>query len=128
CGRGWLVLPGETPDKAGSRERVIDATSLGWGTRVKGFVACFAIGCLCSLLGSCLLWVPKKGLLIFAVFYTLGNIASIGRSGKGSENRSRPENSSFCRGIVLGYLAVHAEPLWLVFLKSRLKKHLSRMI
>ncbi|XP_009465033.1 PREDICTED: vesicle transport protein SFT2B [Nipponia nippon] len=60
------------------RDMVIDATSLGWGTRVKGFVACFAIGCLCSLLGSCLLWVPKKGLMLFAVFYTLGNIASIG--------------------------------------------------
>ncbi|XP_009288079.1 PREDICTED: vesicle transport protein SFT2B [Aptenodytes forsteri] len=57
---------------------VIDATSLGWGTRVKGFIACFAIGCLCSLLGSCLLWVPRKGLTLFAVFYTLGNIASIG--------------------------------------------------
>uniref|UniRef100_A0A8C8BL48 Vesicle transport protein n=1 Tax=Otus sunia TaxID=257818 RepID=A0A8C8BL48_9STRI len=60
------------------RFQVIDATSLGWGTRVKGFVACFAIGCLCSLLGSCLVWVPKKGLVLFAVFYTLGNIASIG--------------------------------------------------
>ncbi|XP_050188574.1 vesicle transport protein SFT2B isoform X1 [Myiozetetes cayanensis] len=58
--------------------QVIDSTSLGWGTRVKGFVACFAIGCLCSLLGSCLLWIPKKGLILFAVFYTLGNIASIG--------------------------------------------------
>lgn len=30
--------------------QVIDATSLSWGTRVKGFVACFAIGCLCSIL------------------------------------------------------------------------------
>ncbi|NWY37107.1 SFT2B protein, partial [Sylvia atricapilla] len=28
--------------------------------------------------GSCLLWIPKKGLVLFAVFYTLGNIASIG--------------------------------------------------
>uniref|UniRef100_A0A674HB74 Vesicle transport protein n=1 Tax=Taeniopygia guttata TaxID=59729 RepID=A0A674HB74_TAEGU len=60
------------------RFQVIDATSLGWGTRVKGFIACFAIGCLCSILGSCLLWIPKKGLVFFAVFYTLGNIASIG--------------------------------------------------
>ncbi|OXB57059.1 hypothetical protein ASZ78_015097 [Callipepla squamata] len=31
--------------------------------------------------GSCLLWVPRKGLILFAAFYTLGNIASIGRSG-----------------------------------------------
>ncbi|XP_053933672.1 vesicle transport protein SFT2B isoform X5 [Cuculus canorus] len=28
--------------------------------------------------GTCLLWVPRKGLMLFAVFYTLGNIASIG--------------------------------------------------
>ncbi|OWK64004.1 TIP41-like protein [Lonchura striata] len=61
-----------------SNLKVIDATSLGWDTRVKGFIACFAIGCLCSILGSCLLWIPKKGLVLFAVFYTLGNIASIG--------------------------------------------------
>ncbi|NWR48291.1 SFT2B protein, partial [Regulus satrapa] len=31
-----------------------------------------------SFQGSCLLWIPKKGLVLFAVFYTLGNIASIG--------------------------------------------------
>ncbi|NXO01719.1 SFT2B protein, partial [Rhinopomastus cyanomelas] len=57
---------------------VVDATSLSWGTRAKGFIACFAIGCLCLLLASCLLWLPKKGLMLFAVCYTLGNIASIG--------------------------------------------------
>jgi len=39
-----------------------------------------------------------------------------------------PENSPLHRGIELGYLVIHAEPLWLVFLKSRLKKHLSRVI
>uniref|UniRef100_A0A8D0EMJ2 Vesicle transport protein n=1 Tax=Strix occidentalis caurina TaxID=311401 RepID=A0A8D0EMJ2_STROC len=72
------VLSGRDAEEPGGLAEVIDATSLGWGTRVKGFVACFAIGCLCSLLGSCLLWVPKKGLMLFAVFYTLGNIASIG--------------------------------------------------
>ncbi|EPY73839.1 hypothetical protein CB1_002523021 [Camelus ferus] len=35
-------------------------------------------GILCSLLGTFLLWVPRKGLYLFAVFYTFGNIASIG--------------------------------------------------
>lgn len=35
---------------------------------------------LCSLpQGTFLLWVPRKGLYLFAVFYTFGNIASIGR-------------------------------------------------
>ncbi|XP_058886174.1 vesicle transport protein SFT2B-like isoform X1 [Acipenser ruthenus] len=59
-------------------EAVSDATSLGWSTRVKGFIACFAIGVLCSILGVCLLWVPRNGLVLFAVFYTLGNISAIG--------------------------------------------------
>ncbi|XP_075292541.1 vesicle transport protein SFT2B isoform X2 [Opisthocomus hoazin] len=72
------VLSGRDAEEPSGLAEVIDATSLGWGTRVKGFIACFAIGCLCSLLGSCLLWVPRKGLVLFAVFYTLGNIASIG--------------------------------------------------
>lgn len=32
------------------------------------------------------------------------------------------------RGMEMDYLSIHAEPLWLVFLKSKLKKHLSGMI
>lgn len=113
--------------------QVAEAASLSWGTRIKGFIACFATGVLCSLLvrppssparsflhrsagvrgeraegaggdgprglpargrggglpamrrpcsvfqGTLLLWVPRKGLYLFVVFYTLGNIASIGR-------------------------------------------------
>ncbi|KAG7326917.1 hypothetical protein KOW79_010318 [Hemibagrus wyckioides] len=54
-----------------------DVTTLGWGTRVKAFIACFVLGVACSVLGSCLLWVPKRGIILFAVFYTLGNIASL---------------------------------------------------
>ncbi|NXI42807.1 SFT2B protein, partial [Galbula dea] len=69
------VLSGRDAEEPSDLAEVIEGTSLGWGTRVKGFIACFAIGCLCSLLGSCLLWV---GVTLFAVFYTLGNIASIG--------------------------------------------------
>ncbi|NXK20418.1 SFT2B protein, partial [Arenaria interpres] len=69
------VLSGRDAEEPSGPAEAIDAISLGWGTRVKGFIACFAIGCLCSLLGTCLLW---KGLTLFAVFYTLGNIASIG--------------------------------------------------
>ncbi|NXI51179.1 SFT2B protein, partial [Chloroceryle aenea] len=72
------VLSGRDAEEPSNLVEVVDATSLGWGTRVKGFIACFAIGFLCSLLGSCLLWVPQKGLILFAAFYTLGNIASIG--------------------------------------------------
>ncbi|XP_062852968.1 SFT2 domain containing 2b [Trichomycterus rosablanca] len=54
-----------------------DASSLTWGTRLKAFVACFTLGVLCSILGTCLLWVPRIGLILFAVFYTFGNIASL---------------------------------------------------
>ncbi|XP_017389578.1 vesicle transport protein SFT2B isoform X2 [Cebus imitator] len=72
------VLSGQdTEDRSGLSE-VVEASSLSWGTRIKGFIACFAIGILCSLLGTFLLWVPRKGLHLFAVFYTFGNIASIG--------------------------------------------------
>ncbi|NXY91348.1 SFT2B protein, partial [Alcedo cyanopectus] len=73
------VLSGRDTEEPSGLTEVFEATTLSWNTRVKGFVACFAIGCLFSVLGSCLLWiVPKKGLVLFAVFYTLGNIASIG--------------------------------------------------
>lgn len=30
--------------------QVVEASSLSWGTRIKGFIACFAVGILCSLL------------------------------------------------------------------------------
>uniref|UniRef100_A0A8C5MMM6 Vesicle transport protein n=1 Tax=Leptobrachium leishanense TaxID=445787 RepID=A0A8C5MMM6_9ANUR len=58
-------------------EQVLETSSLSWGTRIKAFLACFCIGVLCSILGTCLLWVPKSGLSLFAVFYTVGNIASL---------------------------------------------------
>ncbi|EDM09334.1 similar to RIKEN cDNA 2010005O13, isoform CRA_b [Rattus norvegicus] len=71
------VLSGQdTEDRSGLSE-VVESSSLSWSTRIKGFIVCFALGILCSLLGTLLLWVSRKGL--FAVFYTLGNITSIGR-------------------------------------------------
>ncbi|XP_073164103.1 vesicle transport protein SFT2B isoform X2 [Lepidochelys kempii] len=72
------VLNGQDAEEQGGLSEIVDTTSLSWGTRVKGFIACFALGVLCSVLGTCLLWVPRKGLVLFAVFYTLGNIASLG--------------------------------------------------
>ncbi|KAF7251118.1 Vesicle transport protein SFT2B [Varanus komodoensis] len=72
------VLSGRDAEDPGPLAEVVDATSLSWGTRIKGFIACFALGVLSSILGSCLLWVPRKGPVLFAVFYTLGNISSLG--------------------------------------------------
>uniref|UniRef100_A0A3Q2Y053 Vesicle transport protein n=1 Tax=Hippocampus comes TaxID=109280 RepID=A0A3Q2Y053_HIPCM len=59
-------------------ESVNEASTLGWGTRVKGFIACFVIGGVCAILGVCLLFLPRIGLILFIVFYTFGNICALG--------------------------------------------------
>ncbi|XP_053731141.1 vesicle transport protein SFT2A [Synchiropus splendidus] len=71
------VLNGrEDNEELGLTSQVLDATSLSYSTRVKWFVICFAAGILCSILGSALLFLPN-GIKLFAVFYTLGNIAAL---------------------------------------------------
>ncbi|KAJ1529879.1 hypothetical protein ONE63_006611 [Megalurothrips usitatus] len=55
---------------------VLDAATLSWSTRIKGFIICFVIGILLSLLGSIALFL-HKGMAVFAVFYTLGNLTSM---------------------------------------------------
>ncbi|NP_001090049.1 SFT2 domain containing 2 L homeolog [Xenopus laevis] len=72
------VLSGQDNEDRNGFEEVIETSSLSWGTRIKGFIACFVIGVACSILGTCLLWVPGKGLALFAIFYTIGNVASLG--------------------------------------------------
>ncbi|XP_062303241.1 SFT2 domain containing 2b [Osmerus eperlanus] len=73
------VLSGqdENSDDNGILQAANQASTLSWGTRVKGFIACFALGVLCSILGTCLLWIPGRGLALFAVLYTVGNVASL---------------------------------------------------
>ncbi|NWR69885.1 SFT2A protein, partial [Centropus unirufus] len=56
--------------------KVLDASTLSFGTRVRWFAICFVAGIVCSILGTALLWLPK-GIKLFAVFYTLGNIAAL---------------------------------------------------
>ncbi|KAK9402300.1 vesicle transport protein SFT2B [Crotalus adamanteus] len=72
------VLSGQDAEDPGPLAEIADATTLSWSTRLKAFIACFIIGVVCSILGSFLLMVPKKGPILFGVFYTLGNISSIG--------------------------------------------------
>ncbi|XP_026578191.1 vesicle transport protein SFT2B isoform X2 [Pseudonaja textilis] len=72
------VLSGQDAEDPGPLAEIADATSLSWSTRLKAFIACFIIGVVCSVMGSFLLWVPKKGPILFGVFYTLGNISSLG--------------------------------------------------
>ncbi|KAM4700480.1 vesicle transport protein SFT2B-like [Discoglossus pictus] len=71
------VLSGQDNEDRSGLDEVIETSSLGWGTRIKGFIACFAFGVIFSILGVGLLWVPRKGTVLFAVFYTLGNVASL---------------------------------------------------
>ncbi|KAF5295176.1 hypothetical protein FQR65_LT10564 [Abscondita terminalis] len=72
------VLRGdEQPDEeSGIMSQFNESTTLSWSTRIKGFLICFIIGILLSLLGSFALFL-NRGLTVFAVFYTLGNILSL---------------------------------------------------
>ncbi|XP_003441055.1 vesicle transport protein SFT2A [Oreochromis niloticus] len=71
------VLSGrEDNEELGLTAQVLDASTLSYSTRVKWFVICFAAGILCSILGTALLFLPN-GLKLFAVFYTLGNVAAL---------------------------------------------------
>ncbi|XP_076021955.1 vesicle transport protein SFT2B-like [Genypterus blacodes] len=68
---------GGNTDGSNIIETVDQASTLSWGTRVKGFFICFVLGVSLSILGSCLLWVPGIGLPLFAVLYSVGNISSL---------------------------------------------------
>ncbi|XP_054165503.1 vesicle transport protein SFT2B-like [Oppia nitens] len=50
--------------------------SLSWSTRLQGFVICFILGFVMSIIGGACIALPK-GLVLFALFYTLGNIISM---------------------------------------------------
>ncbi|XP_031826974.1 vesicle transport protein SFT2A isoform X2 [Nomia melanderi] len=63
-------------EESGIIDQVMDQSTLSWSTRIKGFAICFIVGILCSILGSFALFL-HKGLTVFAVFYTLGNIVSL---------------------------------------------------
>ncbi|KAL4232494.1 Vesicle transport protein SFT2B [Mactra antiquata] len=71
------ALSGDDDEEQGIVTQISDASTLSWGTRIRGFIICFILGVSLSILGSCLLWLPKNGLILFAVFYTLGNILSL---------------------------------------------------
>ncbi|XP_068586051.1 vesicle transport protein SFT2B-like [Cebidichthys violaceus] len=64
-------------DGTGIIERANQASALSWGTRMKGFIVCFVLGIVCSVLGSCMLWIPGVGLAVFAVLYSVGNISAL---------------------------------------------------
>ncbi|XP_027021651.1 vesicle transport protein SFT2A isoform X1 [Tachysurus fulvidraco] len=63
-------------EELGLTAQVLDASTLSYSTRIKWFIICFAAGILCSIMGTALLFLPK-GLQLFAVFYTIGNLAAL---------------------------------------------------
>jgi len=74
--RRTLAGDEEEQEERGFANQFIDASSLSWSTRIQGFVICFVLGFVFSLIGSILLALPK-GLILFAMFYTLGNVMSM---------------------------------------------------
>ncbi|XP_074520592.1 SFT2 domain containing 2b isoform X1 [Halichoeres trimaculatus] len=78
------VLSGEedgnsdTPGILVVTARANQASTLSWGARMRGFIICFVLGVFCSILGTCLLWVPGFGLAVFAVLYSVGNLCALG--------------------------------------------------
>lgn len=71
------VLSGDEADEeSGIMAQLNDGATLSWSTRIKGFLICFIVGILMSFLGAFALFL-HKGLTVFAVFYTLGNITSL---------------------------------------------------
>lgn len=71
------ALSGDDDDEeSGIVTQISSSTTLSWSTRVKGFAICFVLGVSLSILGSILLWF-KNGLVLFAVFYTFGNVLSL---------------------------------------------------
>ncbi|XP_071487258.1 vesicle transport protein SFT2A-like [Diadema antillarum] len=74
------VLRGEEEehDEQSIITEVYNASTLSWSTRIKGFIACFVIGCSLSILGSLLLFIPtSSGLKLFALLYSLGTVTAL---------------------------------------------------
>ncbi|XP_022100724.1 vesicle transport protein SFT2B-like isoform X2 [Acanthaster planci] len=68
----------EEEDQQGIVTQIYEGSTLSWSTRLKGFIICFVIGCLLSVLGSFFLFFTfGTALSLFAVFYTLGSVCGL---------------------------------------------------
>ncbi len=67
-----------TPSGAerGAIAEALDATTLSWSTRVKGFLICFGIGVFIAVLAAVMFSITFN-LFTFGVLYTLGNVVAI---------------------------------------------------
>ncbi|CAD7005450.1 vesicle transport protein SFT2B [Ceratitis capitata] len=65
-----------TPEEESSIiTQINEMSTLSWSTRIKGFCICFVLGIVLSFLGSLALFLHR--VVVFAVFYTVGNIISM---------------------------------------------------
>ncbi|EEB13886.1 Vesicle transport protein SFT2B, putative [Pediculus humanus corporis] len=64
-------------EETGIIGQISESMTLSKTTRIKGFIILFVSGIFCSLLGSFCFFIGL-GLGSFAIFYTLGNIVSLG--------------------------------------------------
>jgi len=67
----------QSTEEQGFASQILDSTTLSWGTRIKGFLICFVLGFVLSILGTAFFAIPIKGPIIFAILYTTGNILSM---------------------------------------------------
>ena len=65
-----------TDNDRGFISEALDASSLSYSTRIKGFVACFVLGVFVSLL-STVLYALTFNLVTFSILYTLGNVLAL---------------------------------------------------
>ena len=65
-----------TEDDRGFISDALDASTLSYSTRIKGFVACFVLGVLISILSS-VLYALTFNLVTFSILYTLGNVVAL---------------------------------------------------
>lgn len=65
---------GNVDEERGIIDQALDASTLSWSTRIKGFAACFVLGVVISVLGTITItW----SLSSFAILYSLGNIVAL---------------------------------------------------
>jgi len=62
-------------EERGFVAEALDASTLSWSTRIKGFAACFIIGLVISLLSTMML--SFGSLAGFALLYSFGNITAL---------------------------------------------------
>lgn len=67
---------GSQDEERGFVDQALDASTLSYGTRIKGFAICFALGVFLSLLSSILFSITLN-LTTFAILYSLGNVVAL---------------------------------------------------